>query len=497
MIATQDAAGAATSYEYDAAGRVIASTDANGNRLTYAYDANGNERSVTDSAGRAVSYERDALGRTVQTTLPGGGTISYAYDALGRVTQLTDALGGVSALSYNAAGNPLSVTNANGASIGYGYDALGNVTTQTAPKGSEWSTYYDHLSNVILTKDPTGAQTMYVYDAAGNRIKEEGPAGTTVYLYDEADRLQSTEGARVSAYTWDADGNLIAQKDGDAAYEYLYDTESRLLAVREGGSLLMSVLYDGLDNRAYGLEYKMIDRHLNQFPHLPGYWNNGQWNCIPEEPAGPKNGRQAAQADSAPEETAEEQGLWAAVMEWVSEIFGGENAGEEAGIDTQSKEKAAKGKGKDDGYTNNGGADNDHGGNGNTNNGNGKPGNNGNGNGNGGSEETAGPISDWARKKLTKLGFTEMDLATLERLGVTDADARRIVETAGVPNTGNGPTHFIPTYDLMFYVNDINRENVEVLAMVLQNAEMASAGTAVLYYCPVFRHRQTKSQKDT
>ncbi len=56
-----------------------------------------------------------------------------------------------------------------------------------------------------------------------------------------------------------------------------------------------------------------------------------------------------------------------------------------------------------------------------------------------------------------------MDLEMLERLGVTDADARRIVETASVPNTGNGPTHFIPAYDLMFYVNDINRENVEVL----------------------------------
>ncbi|WP_370863671.1 RHS repeat-associated core domain-containing protein [Ruthenibacterium lactatiformans] len=58
-----------------------------------------------------------------------------------------------------------------------------------------------------------------------------------------------------------------------------------------------------------------------------------------------------------------------------------------------------------------------------------------------------------------------MDIEMLERLGVTDADARQIIETAKVPNTGNGPTHFIPAYDLMYYVNDVNRENTEVLTL--------------------------------
>ena len=78
---------------------------------------------------------------------------------------------------------------------------------------------------------------------------------------------------------------------------------------------------------------------------------------------------------------------------------------------------------------------------------------------------TLGDISDWAIKKLLKLGFTDMDIEMLERLGVTDADARQIIETAKVPNTGNGPTHFIPAYDLMYYVNDVNRENTEVLTL--------------------------------
>lgn len=72
-----------------------------------------------------------------------------------------------------------------------------------------------------------------------------------------------------------------------------------------------------------------------------------------------------------------------------------------------------------------------------------------------------GEISAKSVKKLLKLGFTEM----MERLGVTDDDAQSIIDTAKVPNTGNGPTHFIPACDLVYYVNDINRENTEVLTL--------------------------------
>ena len=105
------------------------------------------------------------------------------------------------------------------------------------------------------------------------------------------------------------------------------------------------------------------------------------------------------------------------MVDWFTGLFGG---GDEA-----SGEASAYGVGNANGdYTNNGGANNDHGGNGNTNNGNGKPGNNGNGN----SKGDGGAISDWAVKKLKKLGFTDMDIEMLERLGVTDArsEERRV-----------------------------------------------------------------------
>jgi len=398
-----------------------------------------------------------------------GGETVYEYDAQGSVTQVARADGSVTTAEYDLAGRVVRLTNCDvsGAVVSefsYTYDATGYIATETVTQGersTERSYTYTQRGELAAATE-NGQTVAYTYDGAGNRIKEEGPNGTTVFVYDEADRLQSTGGASVTAYTWDADGNMTSMESGEGVYEYIYDTESRLLAVREGGSLLMSVLYDGLGDRSYGLEFKMIDRHLNKFPHLPGYWNNGHWNCIPDAPEGPKNPKQAsAAAENTPAEAEEGTGFWQGVVDWFTGLFGGE--------DEASGEASTYGVGNANGdYTNNGGADNDHGGNGNTNNGNGKPGNNGNGsgnNGNGNNKGDGGAISDWAVKKLKKLGFTDMDIEMLERLGVTDADARQIIETAKVPNTGNGPTHFIPAYDLMYYVNDVNRENTEVLTL--------------------------------
>ena len=468
LVSMRDATGDST-YTYDANGRLVSYTNAFSATVSYAYNENGEISAITYPDGKTVGYEYDALGRMVKVTGRDGGETVYEYDAQGSVTQVARADGSVTTAEYDLAGRVVRLTNrdASGAVVSefsYTYDATGYIATETVTQGerSAGRSYTYTQRGELATATENGQTVAYTYDGAGNRIKEEGPNGTTVFVYDEADRLQSTGGASVTAYTWDADGNMTSMESGEGVYEYIYDTESRLLAVREGGSLLMSVLYDGLGDRSYGLEFKMIDRHLNKFPHLPGYWNNGHWNCIPDAPEGPKNPKQAnAAAENTPAEAEEGPGFWQGVVDWFTGLFGG---GDEA-----SGEASAYGVGNANGdYTNNGGADNDHGGNGNTNNGNGKPGNNGNGsgnNGNGNSKGDGGAISDWAVKKLKKLGFTDMDIEMLERLGVTDADARQIIETAKVPNTGNGPTHFIPAYDLMYYVNDVNRENTEVLTL--------------------------------
>ena len=468
LVSMRDATGDST-YTYDANGRLVSYTNAFSATVSYAYNENGEISAITYPDGKTVGYEYDALGRMVKVTGRDGGETVYEYDAQGSVTQVARADGSVTTAEYDLAGRVVRLTNrdASGAVVSefsYTYDATGYIATETVTQGerSAERSYTYTQRGELATATENGQTVAYTYDGAGNRIKEEGPNGTTVFVYDEADRLQSTGGASVTAYTWDADGNMTSMESGEGVYEYIYDTESRLLAVREGGSLLMSVLYDGLGDRSYGLEFKMIDRHLNKFPHLPGYWNNGHWNCIPDAPEEPKNPKQAnAAAENTPAEAEEGTGFWQGVVDWFTGLFGGE--------DEASGEASAYGVGNANGdYTNNGGANNDHGGNGNTNNGNGKPGNNGNGsgnNGNGNNEGDGGAISDWAVKKLKKLGFTDMDIEMLERLGVTDADARQIIETAKVPNTGNGPMHFIPAYDLMYYVNDVNRENTEVLTL--------------------------------
>ena len=69
-MATKDARGHTTTYEYDSAGRRTAVVDALGQRTSFTYDANGNQKTVTDARGNTVTYEYDALNRRTKTIFP-------------------------------------------------------------------------------------------------------------------------------------------------------------------------------------------------------------------------------------------------------------------------------------------------------------------------------------------------------------------------------------------------------------------------------------------
>ena len=255
LVSMRDATGEST-FTYDANGRLVSYTNAFDATVGYAYTQNGEIAAITYPDGNAVCYEYDALGRMAKVTDRAGGETLYEYDAQDNVTRVTRADGSVTTAEYDPAGRVQTLTNCDGtgaevSTFSYTYDATGNIVTETVSMEGETAerSYAYTQRGELASVTENGKTTAYTYDAAGNRIEETTAEGTTRYTYDAADRLQGTTGARVSSYTWDADGNMTGMESEDGVYEYLYDTESRLLAVREGGSLLMSVLYDGLDER--------------------------------------------------------------------------------------------------------------------------------------------------------------------------------------------------------------------------------------------------------
>ena len=100
---------------------------------------------------------------------------------------------------------------------------------------------YDPLGRLTRVDYSDGTYFQYAYDAVGNRLSETTPHGTTVYVYDNSNRLVSVGGV---SYTWDDNGNLLS----DGVYTYTYTFANRLKTV-SGPGLTASYEYNGLGDR--------------------------------------------------------------------------------------------------------------------------------------------------------------------------------------------------------------------------------------------------------
>ena len=423
---------------------------------------------IVSPEGRAQRYAYDVLGQSV----------SFMYDSMDRVLSATD--GSITTAEYDALGRVKTLVNYDGtgekvSSFAYTYDATGNIATEAVSmEGETVQRSYAYTERGELARvTENGETTVYAYDAAGNRIKEEGPEGTTVYRYDEANRLQSTEGARVSAYTWDADGNMVSAETDEGAYEYLYDTESRLLAVREGGSLLMSMLYDGLDNRVCALRAaewqaeRTMQRKEQKWVYAAGVQgaNAPKAEDARRAPAGAaesapeRENANSSKGDLAASEYEAQAGAQGAgphpfwygfgqgmlggfavfnvpaaaelhirFYEWWTQLWsGGDLSAAGSGTEAEAETGGAGGAGDASG-------------------------------------PSAGAPENGANSANAEgAGGEENDLRGVRRL-ITQSFAGQEEYTL----TG---------YDVIYYVNDLNRENAEVLAAASQSAEQAGTGT--------------------
>jgi YD repeat-containing protein len=104
-----------------------------GEAARFAYDALG--RPVrADVGGRTTTYEYDAAGRLVG---PGGNVVEYDYDPVGVVEYEYDeqhrlrrasGAGGTARLAYDRAGRLVAITGADGRVTSFAYDAAGRLS---------------------------------------------------------------------------------------------------------------------------------------------------------------------------------------------------------------------------------------------------------------------------------------------------------------------------------------------------------------------------------
>jgi RHS repeat-associated protein len=253
-----DPLGRKWTYEYDGQGDRVSETDPEGDKRTWAYDEDSQETSTVSPRGNVTggepakyttAIERDAQGRPVKITDPLGHATKYAYDTDGNPVTEVDPNGHETNTVYDADNEPVKVTMANGAVRETGYDGAGQVTSQS--DGNNHTTSYKRnvLEQVVEVVDPLLHKTVKTYDLAGNPASVIDPANrTSTYTYDKDDRLTKiaySDGVTPTVeYAYDADGQRTSMTDGTGTTVYTYDQLDRLIGTKDGHGNLVKYEYD-------------------------------------------------------------------------------------------------------------------------------------------------------------------------------------------------------------------------------------------------------------
>ena len=252
-----DKRGFTTGFDYDAHGNIQVVTDKTGLKSHLEYDKNDNLTKVTDALGGVTTYGYDNMDNLVTFTNAANKTTNYTYDLEGNLTSIKDPAGRTEKFDYDEKGRLTGHTQASGKKTTYDYDKLNDLLEksyqdakgETSEKDVTYA--YNSAGERVSMKDQTG-KSSYEYDTLGRITKvTSGSKKDVSYVYDDADNLQAIvypDGTKIS-YEYDLNDNLVKLTDRNRKVTtYKHDALNRVTEVTRSNGTKTEVSYDAEDH---------------------------------------------------------------------------------------------------------------------------------------------------------------------------------------------------------------------------------------------------------